>query len=158
MACRRTSASPASRWRSTRSTRPPARAAAPRGVWGPFATRPDAYHEFVAAAPGQPVRHVFRSPFPRSSPYVGLRLAADAALPDRGLIVFTRPRGYVATGRDAHLLDGRPVPGVPSGLPTEGSFRVPVAGPERPVPAALNGEALTVRSIPGALVYAEFHY
>ena len=56
------------------------------------------------------------------------------------------------------VISARIVPGVPSGLPTEGTFRVPIAGPARPVPAALNGEALTVRSIPGALVYAEFHY
>jgi pimeloyl-ACP methyl ester carboxylesterase len=134
------------------------RTTGPDGAWGPFAAQPGTSYEFVVAAPGQPVRHFFRSPFPRSSPYVGLRLFPDAARPDRGLIVFTRPRGYIASGRDAHLLDGRPVPGVGSGVPTEGTFRVPIDGPERTVPASLNGETLTVRTIPGAVVYAEFHY
>jgi len=32
----------------------------------------------------------------------------------------------------------------------------PFDPPERAVPAALNGEALTVRAIPDAVVYAEF--
>ena len=95
---------------------------------------------------------------PRSSAYVGLRLWPDAALPDKGLVVFTRPRGYIAGGRDTALLDGRPLPGLKSGLPTEGTFRVPFAGPERAIVAARNGEAMTVRNIPGAITYAEFHY
>jgi pimeloyl-ACP methyl ester carboxylesterase len=128
------------------------------GVWGPFVTDSDTALELVVTAPEGPVRHFFRSPFPRSSPYVNLRLWPDSARADAGLIVFTRPRGYVATGRDTHLLDGAPVPGVPVGVPTKGSFRVPFPGLECAVAAALNGELLTVRSIPGAISYAEFHY
>jgi pimeloyl-ACP methyl ester carboxylesterase len=127
------------------------------GAWGPFAGRPDEWYEFVVAAPGQPVRHFFRSPFPRSSPSVHLRLFEDAPLADQGLIVFTRPRGYVADGRDRHLLDGRPVPDVRPGVPVESRFTVPFAGPARPVRAELNGETLVARSVPGAVVYAEFH-
>lgn len=104
------------------------------------------------------MRHFFRSPFPRSSAYVGLRLWPDTANADIGTVVFTRPRGYVATGRDTHMLDGKPVPGGPAGLPTAGTFRLPIAGPERAISAALNGETLTIRSIPGAITCAEFHY
>ena len=104
------------------------------------------------------MRHFFRSPFPRSSPYVSLRLFEDAPPPGQGLILFTRPRGYVATGRDRHELDGKPVTGVKEGVPTDAAFKVPFDPPERGVPAALNGESLTVRAIPGAVVYAEFHY
>jgi triacylglycerol lipase len=128
------------------------------GAWGPFAGQPNAWYEFVVAAPGQPVRHFFRSPFPRSSSYVHLRLFEDAPLPDQGLIVFTRPRGYIADGRDRHLLDGRPVPGVRPGVPVEARFAVPFPGPARPVRAELNGETLVARSVPGAVVYAEFHF
>lgn len=129
------------------------------GVWGPLSAVPTAFYEFVAAAPGLPVRHVFRSPFPRSSAYVGLRLSEDApASSGKGLIIFTRPRGYVADGRDQHALDGRPVPGVLSGVPTSSSFRVETTVYDRGIPAALNGERLTVRAFPGEIVYAEFHY
>lgn len=128
------------------------------GAWGTLAGKPDAYYEFVIAQPGTAARHIFRSPFPRSSAVVSMRLTEDAATPDQGVVIFTRPRGYVATGRDTHLLDGAPVPGVKEGIPTDASFKVPFTGPERAVPASLNGEAMTVRSIPGAVVYAEFHY
>jgi len=35
---------------------------------------------------------------------------------------------------------------------------MPFPGPERAMPASLNGETITVRSIPGEVAYAEFHY
>ena len=131
----------------------------PDGVWGPLSATPTAFYEFVIAAPGQPVRHVFRSPFPRSSAYVGLRLFDDApASAGKGLIIFTRPRGYIADGRDQHALDGKPVPGVLSGVPTSSSFRVETTDYGRGIPASLNGERLTVRAFPDEIVYAEFHY
>ncbi|MFN8511355.1 MAG: hypothetical protein U0232_14605 [Thermomicrobiales bacterium] len=50
----------------------------------PFAGRPDEWYEFVVAAPGQPMRHFFRAPFRRSSPYVHLRLFEDSRSPSRG--------------------------------------------------------------------------
>lgn len=128
------------------------------GAWGPFTTRPGEWHEFVLTAPGHPARHIFRSPFPRSSPAVHLRLFEDIPLPDAGLVIVTRPRGYVADGRDRHRLDGHPIPGVRPGVPAESRFPVPIPGPARPVRAMLNDETLTVRAIPGALTYAEFHY
>ncbi|MCA1669432.1 MAG: hypothetical protein LC793_18960 [Thermomicrobia bacterium] len=128
------------------------------GSWGALMGSPTAYYEFVIEQPGATVRHIFRSPFPRSSSVVSMRLAEDAAVPNGGLIIFTRPRGYVATGRDKHLLDGAPVPGVKAGVPTDSAFKVPFTGPERAVPASLNGENITVRTIPGEVVYAEFHY
>lgn len=128
------------------------------GAWGPFTGQPTAQYEFVVQQPGGPTRHFFRSPFLRSSSVVSMRLFEDAPLPDQGLVIFTRPRGYVATGRDKHLLDGVPVPGVKEGVPTDASFKVPISGPERGVPVSLNGESLTVRTIPGDVVYAEFHY
>jgi len=128
------------------------------GAWGPFTGQPTVQYEFVVQQPGGPVRHFFRSPFPRSSSVISMRLFEDAPLPDQGLVIYTRPRGYVATGRDTHALDGAPVPGVKAGVPTDASFKVPIDGSERGLPASLNGEELTVRAIPGAVVYAEFHY
>ncbi len=128
------------------------------GAWGPFEGQPTARYEFVVEQPGGPVRHFFRSPFPRSSSVVSMRLFEDAPAPDGGVVIFTRPRGYIATGRDMHLLDGVPVSGVKGGVPTDATFRVPLGGPERGVVASLNGETLAVRTIPGAVVYAEFHY
>jgi triacylglycerol lipase len=135
-----------------------ARTTGPDGVWGPLTTDARTPLEFVVAAPGEPPRHTFRSPFPRSSAYVGLRLWPDVARADAGTLVFTRPRGYIAGGRDVALLDDQPLPNVPDGLPTEGSFTIPLAGPERAVPVSLNDEAFVARSIPGAISYAEFHY
>jgi len=129
------------------------------GSWGTLNGKATAYYEFVLEAPGQPLRHVFRSPFPRSSDHVGFRLFEDAPAPaGKALVIFTRPRGYIADGRDKHLLDGKPVPGVAPGIPTASSFKVELGGAERAVPVALNGETMTVRSIPGEVVYAEFHY
>jgi len=128
------------------------------GSWGTLAGSPTAAYEFLIQQPGGPVRHIFRSPFPRSSSVVSMRLAEDAPVANQGLVIFTRPRGYVATGRDKHLLDGAPVPGVKEGVPTDAAFKVPFTGTERAVPASLNGENITARIIPGDLVYAEFHY
>jgi hypothetical protein len=73
-------------------------------------------------------------------------------------ILFIHGNGYVADGRDHHLLDGRPIHGVRPGVPVESRFAVPVPGPARPIRAELNGETLVARSIPCAVVYAEFHY
>lgn len=128
------------------------------GSWGSFSARPEAYYEFVVKAPNMPVMHFFRTPFPRSSSYVTMRLFENPAASGKSVIYFTRPRGYVATGRDTHLLDGKPVPGVKSGVPTDASFRVEIEGPERAVPVVLNKESMTVRAIPDEVVYAEFHY
>ncbi|HEY8292272.1 MAG TPA: alpha/beta fold hydrolase, partial [Thermomicrobiales bacterium] len=82
------------------------------GAWGTLMGSPTAAYEFVIQQPGAPIRHIFRSPFPRSSSVVSMRLTDDAPTPNQSLVIFTRPRGYVATGRDTHLLDGAPVPGV----------------------------------------------
>lgn len=129
------------------------------GRWGALNAKPTAFYELVVEAAGQPVRHFFRSPFPRSSDYVSLRLFEDAPPPaGKGLIIFTRPRGYVADGRDAHALDGKPVPGITPGIPTNASFRVELTQFDRAIPASLNGENVTVRAFPGEIVYAEFHY
>jgi len=129
------------------------------GNWGTLTAKPTAFYEFVVEAPAQPVRHFFRSPFPRSSIYVGLRLFEDApGSSGRGLIIFTRPRGYIAAGRDQYTVDGSPFAGVASGVPTSSSFRIETTKYDRGIPTSLNGESITVRGFPGEITYAEFHY
>ena len=129
------------------------------GSWGTLSAKPDRSYEFVVEAASQAVRHFFRSPFPRSSDHVSLRLLEDApATSGKGLIIFTRPRGYIADGRDEHSLDGRPVPGVAPGIPTSSSFRIETTQFGRAIPASLNGETVVVRAFPGEIVYAEFHH
>jgi len=128
------------------------------GSWGSFTAKPTAYYEMVVQAPGQPIRHFFRSPFPRSTPYLPVRLYPDAAVAGKAVIQYTRPRGYVSNTRDKHSLDGKPVPGVKDGVPTDSSFRVELEGAERSIAAMLNGEKITARAIPGEVVYIEFTY
>jgi triacylglycerol lipase len=132
------------------------------GRWGPFTASPTAYYEFVVTAPGYPVTHVYRTPFPRSFGYVQLRLQPvapkDAAA--GSTVILSRPRGYMALGRDTFTIDGTVPAGVESGVPAaDAVVRHFDAGPSRSVPVRLNGEQLTVRTFPSSeIVRAEFHY
>ncbi|MEI6044995.1 MAG: alpha/beta fold hydrolase [Chloroflexota bacterium] len=126
------------------------------GSWGNFVGRPDAYYEFVAQPPNLPEYHFFRTPFPRSTELANFRLQPEKVEPGKVLVVFTRPRGFISNSRDKHLLDGKPVPGVDDGVPTTSAFKVDFSGPERSVPASLNGESMTIRTVNGAIVFAEF--
>lgn len=128
------------------------------GQWGPFTGDPNTYYEFVVESDEQPVRHYFRSPFLRSTKYINLRLDIEPAVANKGVVIFWRPRGYVATGRDKHSFDGEPVPNVKSGVPVEARFRMEYDGPERAAKAVLNIEQMMVRIIPGHISYAEFTY
>lgn len=143
---------------------PPAhrRATAGDGRWGPFTASPTAYYEIVVAVDGQPTLHLYRTPFPRSSRYVHLRLQ-PLAEKDRAagsLVVLTRPRGYLGRGRDVFTIDGKLPDGVEDGVPTSATASLAFpAEPSRPVRVVLNGESLTVRTRPlsDGLVVAEFH-
>ena len=134
------------------------------GRWGPFRANPDAYYEFVVTADGYPTTHVYRTPFPRSSAYVHLRLR-PLEDKDRGagaIVTMTRPRGYFGHGRDLFLLDGKVPSGVGEGVPgaSEATQRFE-PGPSRPVRVVLNAESMTVRTYPleqGHVTIAEFHY
>jgi pimeloyl-ACP methyl ester carboxylesterase len=88
------------------------------GRWGPFTTRPTAYHEFVVSAPGAATAHVYRSPFPRSSSTVHFRpeRLADADKDAASVVTLTRPRGYFGLPRDRIVFDGNPPPGIPTGV------------------------------------------
>ena len=134
------------------------------GAWGPFTAKSAAYYEFVVAAGGYPITHIYRTPFPRSSAHIHLRLKplSDREKGSGSLVSLLRPRGYLGHGRDTFLIDGKVPPGVNEGVPgtAEGKMRF-APGPLRPVGVVLNKEAMTVLTHPleaGHIVIAEFHY
>ena len=134
------------------------------GNWGPFQAKPTAYYEFVVTADGYPTTHIYRTPFPRSTTYIHLRLKplSDRERGSGSLVNLVRPRGYLGHGRDTFLIDGKVPPGVNEGVPgtNEGKMRFE-PGPLRPVRVVLNQEAMTVLTHPleaGHIVIAEFHY
>ncbi len=126
------------------------------GRWGPFTVAGHWWTlEFVVAAPGHPVTHTYRSPFPRSSDVVHLRPARPLTEADRaagGVLLFTRPRGYFGVPRDTLLLDGRLPPEVPRGVArgATATLRLPAAELGRPVPALFNEERIVARAWPSA--------
>ncbi len=136
----------------------------PDGLWGAFEAQLDTAYEFVIAAPGHAITHIYRSPFPRSSSVVHLR-PADLAKADAGagsVITMSRPRGYFGHGRDVFTLDGKVPAGINTGVPgtSTGKLVLP-PGVLRAVPARFNDEAITVQNWPageGHVVIAEFHY
>ena len=114
-----------------------------------------------------PIIHIFRTPFPRSSGHIHLRLfPIEAFVADYkgagSLVTMNRPRGYFGHGRDEFTLDGEVPEGVGEGVPTTSSAtRAFPPGPGRPVRVTFNNESLTVRTHPlaeGHWVIAEFHY
>lgn len=131
------------------------------GGWGPFEASPTAYYEFVVSVPGQPVTHIYRSPFPRGSSILHLRPARAVKDPELGSVVtISRPRGYFGIGRDTVLLDGKLPPGINEGVPgtSAATLRLPFE-PQLPVPSRFNGENLTLRNWPqGHVTIGEFHF
>ncbi|MGE0153840.1 MAG: alpha/beta fold hydrolase [Reyranellaceae bacterium] len=134
------------------------------GAWGPFAAKSDAHYEFVVEAPGQPITHIYRSPFPRGSNVVHLRPARLAKDDEAAgsVIAITRPRGYFGHGRDIFTIDGKTPAGVNEGVPgvSTGKLALP-AGPPRAVSVRFNLESFAVQSWPASekrLVIGEFTY
>lgn len=134
------------------------------GRWGPFEADPQARYEFVVAAPGYAVSHVYRSPFPRSSDLVHFRAErlAEADRAAASVVTFTRPRGYFGVGRDTMSFDGAsPPPGLPPGVPGLASSRLRLPQAGRTVTAEFNGERLAGLAWPTAenrLVTLELHH
>ena len=127
------------------------------GRWGPLAGSADQAYEFVIEAAGYATTHIYRSPFPRSSPVVHLRperlAAADKTAAGVGsVVIFSRPRGYFDLSRDTLSLDENPTP---PGLPATGaglsvSKLMLTRGDIRSIRAAFNGEKLAGRTWPAA--------
>jgi pimeloyl-ACP methyl ester carboxylesterase len=134
------------------------------GAWGPFRASPTASYEFVVAAPGQPITHTYRSPFPRGSQVIHLRPALlvkdDAAA--AALVLMTRPRGYFGHDRDTFTLDGAVPGGINEGVPGASLARLRLADPTlRSVVARFNDETIVARAWPradGHVSVAEFHH
>jgi triacylglycerol lipase len=121
------------------------------GLWGPFTGQSDAFYEFVIEIPGQPITHMYRSPFARSSSVVHLRpqtLAkgdSDAA----AVVYMQRPRGYFGGGRDTIELGGKPASGIPDGVPTVSASKLVLTdAAQQAVPGRFNDERIIARSWP----------
>ena len=134
------------------------------GRYGPFAAQPGQPLEFVIHAPGLAVTHIYRAAFPRSTAILHMRPAAWNTAEDSAgsVLVYTRPRGYLATGRDAMRFDGAAPPGIGAGVPGISVARIRLPDvPDRPVIAELNGERIVMRAWPARerhVSFAEFHY
>jgi triacylglycerol lipase len=119
------------------------------GVWGPIKIEPKAYYEFILAVPGFAVTHIYRSPFPRSSRYVHLRpqLMANDDKEAGAVVYMSRPRGYFGLERDKLALDGKPPPGIASGVPSVSAAKLTLpATPQRLIEAVFNREHILART------------
>ncbi len=121
------------------------------GVWGPATFDPTTALEFVVAAPGAPVTHIYRSPLPRSFAQLDLRPAAPAKddADAAAVIRMDRPRGYFGLPRDVVLLDGEEPTDIPRGVPAawHTTLRLP-ALEDRPIIGEFNQERIVARSWP----------
>ena len=124
----------------------------PDGVWGPAQVGPFAHLEFVVAAPGAPVTHIYRSPFVRSFALLNLR---PSAAPDKedadaaAIVMMNRPRGYFGLPRDIVLLDGKEPTDIPRGVPAAWHTKLKLAAmDERPIVAEFNLERIVARPWP----------
>jgi triacylglycerol lipase len=126
------------------------------GQWGPFAGDPSQSYEFVISAPGYATTHIYRSAFARSSAVVNMRparlAAADKAL--ASVVTLNRSRGYFGLNRDEMLLDGKPLPGIVSGVAGTSAAKLRIEVATRGEPAAItglfNGEKIVGRAWPAA--------
>ncbi len=136
------------------------------GRWGPAKVDPTWYLETVLTAPGAPITHFYRSPFPRSSDVVHLRATKALGPADAGagsVVIMTRPRGYFGLPRDVVLFDGKEPADVKAGVPTDSTstLRLPAGEVGRPVVTLFNQERIVARAWPAAesrIVMAEFTY
>ncbi|HEX6703687.1 MAG TPA: alpha/beta fold hydrolase [Albitalea sp.] len=135
------------------------------GRWGPFNASPRTFYEIVVSAPGYATTHIYRSPFPRSSAIVHLRLEriADVDRDARSIVTLTRPRGYFGVPRDQVELDERSPPGgIPPGVAGVSAAKLKLLdAPNRAVSGEFNGERIVGRAWPAAdnhVVFLELTY
>ncbi len=85
------------------------------GRWGPFQAVAGVPYEFVITARGYASTHIYRSPFPRSSEVLHLKVEriADADLAAFSIVQMVRPRGYLDPTTHHIAFDGQsPPPGI----------------------------------------------
>jgi pimeloyl-ACP methyl ester carboxylesterase len=122
------------------------------GVWGPAKFDAVSPLEFVVTAPGAPITHIYRSPFPRSFAMLNLRPSAAPAKEDAdaaAIVMMNRPRGYFGLPRDVVLLDGKEPADIPQGVPGTWHAKLKLAdASERPIIAEFNEERIVARPWP----------
>jgi pimeloyl-ACP methyl ester carboxylesterase len=122
------------------------------GVWGPAKFDAASALEFVVAAPGAPVTHIYRSPFPRSFAQLNLRPSTAVAKEDAdaaAIVRMDRPRGYFGLPRDIVLLDGKEPADIPPGVPGTWHTKLKLPAMEdRPIVAEFNEERIVARPWP----------
>jgi hypothetical protein len=135
------------------------------GAWGPFAASPTAYYEFVVTAPGYPVQHIYRTPFPRSNAILHLRLRGfDAANKGTAGSVFVLDtRGdALYRDRDTVLIDDVVPPALKPGPNDENEVTMQIDTKQtRAARVILNEQQLTARTWlaeENHLVLVVFHY
>ncbi len=134
------------------------------GRWGPISLGSKTALEFVVAAPGYAITHIYRSAFARSSNIVHLRadVLLDADKSVGAVLSFTRPRGYFGLPRDSVVFDGQdPAPGIPRGVAGLAVTQIKLpSAPQRAVVASFNGQRIVGRSWPATenhIVQLELH-
>jgi pimeloyl-ACP methyl ester carboxylesterase len=122
------------------------------GVWGPAKFDSASPLEFVVAAPGAPITHIYRSPIPRSFAMLNLRPSAAAANEDSSaaaIVRMDRPRGYFGLPRDVILFDGKEPADIPPGVPGVWHSKLKLDdAASRPIIAQFNEERIVARPWP----------
>ncbi len=112
------------------------------GIWGPLKVDSKSALEFVIAAPGQFITHIYKPPIPRSFDKLNLRPAPAAVKADAGaaaVLIMSCPRGYFGLPRDIVIFDGKQPKDVTPGVPTDPKSTLRLAdATARPVVAEWN--------------------
>ncbi|SLN69368.1 alpha/beta fold hydrolase [Oceanibacterium hippocampi] len=124
------------------------------GRWGPFEAKADTTYEFVIEAGDYGTHHIYRSPFPRSSEILNLRLvsAPKGAEGAVAAVNMMRPRGYFGRQRDQIALGGE----MPADIPDTAvpmvwkTTRTLDSAEPATVVGSYNGETIAARSWPAA--------
>jgi pimeloyl-ACP methyl ester carboxylesterase len=129
------------------------------GAWGPFSADPSAYYEFVVTVSGQPITHIYRSPFPRGSRVLHLRPAETVSNSDDGsVVILSRPRGYFDVD-DTLRFDGARPPVSTDPVPNESTATIRVPFVQKSHTARYANEIIPLRNWPeGHVAIAEFTY
>lgn len=121
------------------------------GKWGPFQADPKQTYEFVIDAEGYPTQHIYRSPFPRSSDVINLRLYPKEGpeLQAKSSVGMMRPRGYLGAERDAVTFNGDKADVPPGEVPHVWKvFKTFDDTETRTVVGAVNDEKIAARTWP----------